>query len=207
MIRTMQGDVDRLEQERDSAQYQLHDAVSELEAYRILAKEENEELEERVQELTDQLAAAQCAASIDSEASGVGDRAQALAQQVVALTRKLEAIKMQAARSEAAEKDAVAELEASRELAIHEEAALQETIRDLLERLRLAEECGVQTETVDSRQAERMKALEEQVASLLQLLAEQQAANSELMVLRPKAVRCDELELQLQQHRADNNVP
>ena len=197
MVREMQQIQDGLRQE-------VEDANAELEAQRILADEELEEMAE-------QLEAAEAAAAAAATAGGNDDTDTAeLRLQLSQMTEEAKAAGMEATRLGLELQDVRAELEAVQALAAQDEETLRETIEEMTARVQRAEAGlsdadGEGGGAAAQAAAARVAELESQVAELLQMLDAQQVVGDELMRLRPRAARAEQLEAenrQLQQRLA-----
>jgi len=195
-LRTM---VREMQQVQDGLRHEIEDANAELEAQRILADEELEEMAE-------QLEAAEAAAAAAAAAAGGGGDADAaeLRLQLGAITEEAKAASTEATRLGLELQDVREELEAVQTLAAQDEEALRETIEELSVRVQRAEAGlgaadGEGGGAAAQAAAARLAELETQVAELLQMLDAQQATADELMRLRPRAARAEALEAENRQ--------
>lgn len=200
-LRTM---VREMQQIQDGLRQEVEDANAELEAQRILADEELEEMAE-------QLEAAEAAAAAAATAGGNDDTDTAeLRLQLSQMTEEAKAAGMEATRLGLELQDVRAELEAVQALAAQDEETLRETIEEMTARVQRAEAGlsdadGEGGGAAAQAAAARVAELESQVAELLQMLDAQQVVGDELMRLRPRAARAEQLEAenrQLQQRLA-----
>ena len=196
-LRTM---VREMQQVQDGLRHEIEDANAELEAQRILADEELEEMAEQLE------AAEAAAAAAAASSAGGGDDADAaeLRLQLGAITEEAKAASTEATRLGLELQDVREELEAVQTLAAQDEEALRETIEELSVRVQRAEAGlgaadGEGGGAAAQAAAARLAELETQVAELLQMLDAQQATADELMRLRPRAARAEALEAENRQ--------
>eukprot|EP00308_Calcidiscus_leptoporus_P013340 CAMPEP_0119403736 /NCGR_PEP_ID=MMETSP1334-20130426/143534_1 /TAXON_ID=127549 /ORGANISM="Calcidiscus leptoporus, Strain RCC1130" /LENGTH=209 /DNA_ID=CAMNT_0007427685 /DNA_START=344 /DNA_END=973 /DNA_ORIENTATION=- len=172
---------------------EIRELEEELAATRTLAAQEEAALHATIEELEERVRAA--------ESGGGAPLAteRELINQVHKLTTQLADAQMQAARSAAAAEDAIAELQALRTLSAAEEAALRATIEELTIAAAAARRSGAAMARGDD--TGRVQELEAQVAALLVELDGTHDLSDELLSLRPKAARCDELEREVRELR------
>ena len=171
--------VREMQQVQDGLRHEIEDANAELEAQRILADEELEEMAEQLE-------------------------AAELRLQLGAITEEAKAASTEATRLGLELQDVREELEAVQTLAAQDEEALRETIEELSVRVQRAEAGlgaadGEGGGAAAQAAAARLAELETQVAELLQMLDAQQATADELMRLRPRAARAEALEAENRQ--------
>ena len=188
---------------RLSAEARLETLQEELDALRILYETDVQGLQEEVDEMRSERGG--------DGASGAGP--EAAAAEIARLTKELDAERLRAARAEATATDAREELAASRALAAEEDAMRAEDIAALSEKLRQAERAlaeerlgggggggggGADASASGDDAMGEASELREQVAGLLEVLEQREAAMQDFMALR---VRVAELEAELAEAR------